>query len=113
MEVGEGLSGGAGDFLELKADATLTLNVLGPVAGDFSLSTSPAATVTVARDTSTAVLVTLDRTGANASNVALTATGALPYGMRLAFAPARVPPPPEPVPEPRDNLTSQVPGQAG
>lgn len=31
----------------------------------------------------------------------------------LAFAPARVPPPPEPVPEPRDNLTSQVPGQVG
>ena len=31
----------------------------------------------------------------------------------LAFAPARVPPPPEPVPEPRDDLTSQVPGQVG
>ena len=31
----------------------------------------------------------------------------------LAFAPARVPPPPEPVPEPRDNLTSQLPGQVG
>ena len=31
----------------------------------------------------------------------------------LAFAPARVPPPPEPVPESRDNLTSQVPGQVG
>jgi ABC-type polysaccharide/polyol phosphate export permease len=31
----------------------------------------------------------------------------------LAFAPARVPPPPEPLPEPRDDLTSQVPGQVG
>jgi hypothetical protein len=31
----------------------------------------------------------------------------------LAFAPARVPSPPEPLPEPRDDLTSQVPGQAG
>jgi hypothetical protein len=31
----------------------------------------------------------------------------------LAFAPARVPSPPEPVAEPQDNLTSQVPGQVG
>jgi hypothetical protein len=31
----------------------------------------------------------------------------------LAFAPVRVPPPPEPLPEPRDDLTSQVPGQVG
>jgi hypothetical protein len=31
----------------------------------------------------------------------------------LAFAPARVPPPPEPLPEPRDDLTSRVPGQVG
>ena len=31
----------------------------------------------------------------------------------LAFAPARVPPPPELVPESRDDLTSQVPGQVG
>jgi hypothetical protein len=31
----------------------------------------------------------------------------------LAFAPARVPSPREPLPEPRDDLTSQVPGQVG
>jgi hypothetical protein len=31
----------------------------------------------------------------------------------LAFAPARVPAPPELLPEPRDDLTSQVPGQVG
>ena len=31
----------------------------------------------------------------------------------LAFALVRVPPPPEPVPELRDDLTSQVPGQVG
>jgi len=31
----------------------------------------------------------------------------------LAFAPAMVPPPPVPAPGPRDNLTSQVPGQVG
>ena len=31
----------------------------------------------------------------------------------LAFAPARVPPRREPLPEPRDDLTSQVPGQVG
>jgi hypothetical protein len=31
----------------------------------------------------------------------------------LAFAPARVPSPPEPVAEPQDDLTTQVPGQVG
>ena len=31
----------------------------------------------------------------------------------LVFAPSRVSSPPEPVAEPQDNLTSQVPGQVG
>ena len=62
------------------------LNVLGPVAGDFSLSTSPAATVTLGRGVTTQIAVGIERSGGNASHVALAATGAMPYGMNLTFS---------------------------
>lgn len=65
----------------------LVLTVTAAVAGNFSLTTTPATSTSLAQGASTNVTVNINRTGGNTSNIALTATGTLPTGMTLAFVP--------------------------
>jgi len=65
----------------------LVLTVTAAVAGNFTLTTTPATSASLPQGTSTNVTVNINRTGGNTSNIALTATGTLPTGMTLAFVP--------------------------
>jgi hypothetical protein len=77
-----------GNFTGL-GEQTVNLNVNVIVAGNFSLTTTPATSVSITQGASTpTVTVNIVRTGGNTSNVALTATGTLGAGMSLAFLPS-------------------------
>ncbi|HSE53704.1 MAG TPA: hypothetical protein VLB00_16050 [Gemmatimonadales bacterium] len=64
----------------------LALTVTAAVAGNFTLSTTPATSASVVQGASTNVTVNLARTGGFAGGVNLTATG-LPAGLTAAFNP--------------------------
>lgn len=70
--------------------APLTLTVTAaPVVGNFTLSTTPATSVSLTQGANANVTVNINRTGGNSSNIALTATvtGTLPTGMTLTLVP--------------------------